>query len=159
MTTPSGESRLVTEGDDRVDIIARRIHMEDSVGWWGPGTTWRTLDRVGREKYRMVARRIVVDLDGIARAQRFTLGPDLLRDHMTGACEKGCPYCAKRQRIRTDLLEAVAHRAFHLLDDGGEVPDEPDDFIGSKCDANLLSDALDALEADGWNAHEDGSDA
>lgn len=51
---------------------------------------------------------------------------------------------------RPTLLEAVAHRAWHLLDEGGEQDDDPGTFEAAMSDAAKLSDALDALEADGW---------
>lgn len=51
------------------------------------------------------------------------------------------------------LLSEVAHRAWHLLDDGGEMPDDDGLILASKRDADRLSDALDALEASGWSAH------
>jgi len=54
---------------------------------------------------------------------------------------------------RMRLLEAVAHAAWHVLDDGGEVVGEPDVAVVSKRDAGNLSAALDALEASGWEAH------
>lgn len=81
-----------------------------------------------------------------------------MRDHMTRGCNPAeCPYCDKHRRseVRVALLEEVAHRAWHLLDGGGEVADQPDAFEGMKRDADRLSDALDALEADRWTAHPD----
>lgn len=54
-------------------------------------------------------------------------------------------------RQQNALLAEVAHRAWHLLDDGGEQDDDPDEFVAFTSDANRLSDALDALEATGWD--------
>lgn len=55
------------------------------------------------------------------------------------------------------LLE-VAHAAWHLADDSGELdtqdmPDFHGDYVHLKLDHERLSDALDALEATGWDAH------
>ena len=51
------------------------------------------------------------------------------------------------------LLNEVAHRAYHLLDDSGEVPDS-DDIVHDARDHQRLSDALDRLEASGWDGCE-----
>ena len=53
---------------------------------------------------------------------------------------------------RTEALEAVAHAAWHVLDDGGES-DDPAVYLVGKRDADKLSVALDALEAAGWDPH------
>lgn len=50
---------------------------------------------------------------------------------------------------RLVLLDYVAHRAWHLMDDSGEVPDSAD-WVVSDGDHRRLSEALDALEGDGW---------
>jgi hypothetical protein len=53
------------------------------------------------------------------------------------------------------LFREVAHCAWHLLDDGGEVEGDDEMWQGSKRDADRLSDALNDLEASGWDAHPD----
>lgn len=55
------------------------------------------------------------------------------------------------------LLDRVAHAAWHLMDDSGEL-DTTDsegrhDYSVMGLDHRLLSDALDALESSGWRAH------
>lgn len=55
------------------------------------------------------------------------------------------------ERIR--LLHEVAHRTWHLMDDSGEM-DDPSDYMHDALDHQRVSDALDALEADGWTAHD-----
>lgn len=52
-----------------------------------------------------------------------------------------------------EALRKVAHAAWHLLDDGGDEPDEPAGFISTKLRADETSAALDDLEAAGWDAH------
>lgn len=58
-------------------------------------------------------------------------------------------YGALRQQ--NALLNEVAHRAWHLLDDGGEQEDDPGEFVAFMIDVTKVSDALDALEATGWD--------
>lgn len=55
------------------------------------------------------------------------------------------------------LLERVAHAAWHLMDDSGELDTTDDngvrDYMHTGHEHERLSDALDALEATGWDAH------
>lgn len=57
-----------------------------------------------------------------------------------------------------EALSNVAHRAWHLLDDSGELDTTDDngvtDFMHSGLDHQRLGDALDALEALGWDGCE-----
>lgn len=59
---------------------------------------------------------------------------------------------------RLALLNGVAHRAWHLMDDSGELAMTDDngvaDYMHSGIDHQRLSDALDALEAVGWDGCE-----
>lgn len=63
------------------------------------------------------------------------------------------------------FLDRVAHAAYHLIDDGGESEvEKPDDHglpihIYFHSDHVRLSDALDAAEANGWDAHPESEDA
>lgn len=54
-------------------------------------------------------------------------------------------------------LESVAHAAWHLMDDSGEMETTDDngrtDYQHFGLDHERLSAALDALEATGWDAH------
>jgi hypothetical protein len=54
-------------------------------------------------------------------------------------------------------LQAVAHAAWHLMDDSGETGTFSDngrpDHWYLDIDHQYLSEALDALEATGWNVH------
>lgn len=50
-------------------------------------------------------------------------------------------------------LLAVAHAAWHLLDDSGEIEGEDGLRIHSALQGDRLSEALDTLEATGWSAH------
>lgn len=57
----------------------------------------------------------------------------------------------------TAALQAVAHAAWHLMDDSGEMETTDDngrsDYQHMGLDHQKLSDALDALEALGWDVH------
>lgn len=61
---------------------------------------------------------------------------------------------------RVDLLERVAHAAWHLMDDSGEAETTADDgrsdYWHFGLDHERLSAALDALEAGGWEVHSEG---
>lgn len=87
--------------------------------------------------------------------------PDPLRDHLTSTCDPStCGHCAKLRRTRINALLAVAHAAWHLMDDSGELAEDDmegfgGDYVHSKLDHDKLSAALDALEADGWYPHPD----
>lgn len=83
--------------------------------------------------------------------------------HFTTEALEGCiKSFARHIRTLTDalvLLDQVGHAAWHLLDDSGET-DEIDDngrpfHVYFDHDHQRLSDALDALEATGWDAHQD----
>lgn len=54
------------------------------------------------------------------------------------------------QLAKNVLLDAVAHAAWHLMDESGEMEDDPALHIHSALEAERLSGALDALEASGW---------
>lgn len=57
----------------------------------------------------------------------------------------------------TEALLAVAHAAWHLMDDSGELDTTDDagrrDYMHMGLNHERLSTALDALEATGWDAH------
>lgn len=95
-------------------------------------------------------------------SEQRTFGDPLSR-HLAGVCRDDCGYCAKRRRIESEqraaALMAVAHHAWHLLDDGGEDAENPGLIHVSQRNAALLFDALDALEASGWDAHPDDEEA
>lgn len=82
-------------------------------------------------------------LDGLGSMD----GPELARSRAVLNAALNAEYVAK--------LEAVAHRAWHLMDDSGELPDAHD-WQHSRRDHERLSGALDGLEAAGWAAHSDG---
>ena len=58
---------------------------------------------------------------------------------------------------RLAVMEKVAHAAWHTCDDSMESDDTDDDGVPERIVSGLdwqsLSDALDALEATGWDAH------
>jgi len=66
-------------------------------------------------------------------------------------------------QITNRALAAVAHAAWHLMDDSGELAEEDmegfhGDYVHLKLDHQKLSDALDRLEATGWDAHPEDDD-
>ena len=82
------------------------------------------------------------------------------RHYTSGALEGQIRTFARYIIDLTDEAEryrAVAHAAWHLMDDSGEA-DATDDngapfYEHFGVDHQRLSDALDALEATGWDAH------
>lgn len=79
--------------------------------------------------------------------------------YLNGAEERGWHDSALLRRWEIDAapLERVAHAAWHLMDDSGELDTTDDngvrDVQHSGVDHDRLSSALDDLEATGWNAH------
>ena len=79
------------------------------------------------------------------RAATRRLGIDPLRDHLTETCDPSiCSYCAKRRRIETEALRAVANAALRYMEEGGEHPTDEGLHIGCAEDAKRLNAALDA---------------
>lgn len=99
--------------------------------------------RAGNQAFRDEAMRTVTALD---------------ERHFTAEALEGCvrDFASRIYDLadRLDLLDDVAHRAWHLLDDSGEVPGQSwYEVTGTTHER--LSVALDALEATGWSGCDD----